>query len=83
MKTLLLCALAATAFTTVGCATPETSTEPTERVEREFTTGSNIPRKTKSPSAEGVQVYDREAMERLRDQLPQSPGPAGGPGGGR
>jgi hypothetical protein len=77
MKTLLLCALAATAFSTVGCATTDTGAESGERMEREYTTGSNIPRKHKAPGGEGVSVYDRESVERMRDQILQPP-PMGG-----
>ena len=73
MNKILLSALAAAAFA-AGCATTQSSTEPAaERVDREYTTGSNIPKKTKP--GEGVQVYDREALDRARSQMPQTPRP--------
>jgi len=72
-KTLLLSALAAAAIS-AGCATTESATEPAaERTEATYTTGSNIPKKTKS--GENVQVYDREALDRARQQMPQTPRP--------
>jgi hypothetical protein len=77
MKKILLCAAACLA---AGCASTQSSNEPAaQRVEREYTTGSNIPRKSKG--GDGVQVYDREAAERARDAMPQLPprGPGGGP----
>jgi hypothetical protein len=80
-RSLLFCALAATGLLG-GCASTETSTEPSvERVEREYTTGSNIPRKHKAGKADGVSTQDREAFERQRDATPVVP-PAGG-GAGR
>jgi hypothetical protein len=73
MKKILLCA-AAFGSIAAGCASTQSSNEPaTERVEREYATGSNIPKKTKSGTSEGVQVYDREAVERMRDQMPAPP----------
>ena len=79
MNKILPSALFAAAAIAAGCAATQSNTEPaTERVEREYTTGSNIPKKTK-PGAEGVQVYDREALERARNQMPQVP--RGGLGG--
>jgi hypothetical protein len=78
MKKILLCA--AFASIAAGCASTESNTEPAaERVEREYTTGSNIPKKTKG--GDGVQVYDREALERARNQMPQTvrPGMGGSP----
>jgi hypothetical protein len=68
MKKILLCA-AAFASIAAGCASTQSTTEPAaERVE--YTTGSNIPKKTKAGAKDGVQVYDREAAERMRDQMP-------------
>jgi hypothetical protein len=70
MKKILLCA-AAFGSIAAGCASTQSSNEPaTERVEREYATGSNIPKKSK-PS--DVQVYDREAIEKMRDQMPAPP----------
>jgi hypothetical protein len=55
-----------------GCAATQSNTEPVaEQVDRVYPTGSNIPKKTKS--GENVQVYDREALERARTQMPQAP----------
>jgi hypothetical protein len=65
MKTILLCAIA---FTTVGCAGSETGTDTGGYVEREYTTGSNIPRKNRV--GDGVQVLDKEALHRALDQAP-------------
>ena len=70
MKKILLCAMAFASIA-AGCASTQSSNEPaTERVEREYATGSNIPKKSK-PS--DVQVYDREAIEKMRDQMPAPP----------
>jgi hypothetical protein len=77
MKNVLLSVLAAGSIV-AGCATTETSTEPRAERVREYTTGSNIPRRSNAPQI-GVEVYDREAFERARDRMPQ--GLKGGPGG--
>ena len=72
MKTLLSCAVAAASIAS-GCATTESNTEPrADREVREYTTGSNIPKRT--PASE-VKVYDREELERARDRMPQAPRP--------
>jgi hypothetical protein len=76
MKKILLSVLAAGAIA-AGCATPESSTEPRDERVREFTTGSNIPKRT---PASQVKVYDREEFERARDKIPQ--GLKGSAGGG-
>jgi Ni/Co efflux regulator RcnB len=79
MKKILLCAVAFASIA-AGCASTQSSTEPaTERVEREYATGSNIPKKSKA-GADGVRVYDREALDRARNEMPQMP--RGGMGGG-
>lgn len=77
MKNIILLSAIAAASIATGCATTESSTEPTARVDKEYTTGSNIPKKAK----EGVSTYDREALERARDQIPmtQRPGLGGSP----
>jgi hypothetical protein len=79
MKKILLTALAAGSIA-AGCATTatESGTEPAaQRPVREFTTGSNIPKRT---PASQVKYYDREEFERARDKMPQ--GVKAGPGGG-
>ena len=73
MKKILLLSAVAAAAISAGCATTESTTEPAaERVNREYTTGSNIPKKK---TDENVQVYDREALDRARQQMPQTPRP--------
>jgi Ni/Co efflux regulator RcnB len=75
MKKILLCAVAFASIA-AGCASTQSTTEPaTERVEREYATGSNIPKKTKAGAADGVSVSDREALERARNQMPMTPRP--------
>jgi len=70
-KILLLSAIAAVSIA-AGCASTETTTEPAaERVDKEYTTGSNIPKKGKGDAS----AYDREALERARNQMPMSPRP--------
>ena len=61
MRTIVLAILAASLFS--GCATTERAIEPQQ--EKEFVTGSNIPRRDRSGS--GVAVYDREALEKAQN----------------
>jgi len=81
MKNLLMgiaatCALA-------GCATDQPTTAASDAaVQREYPTGSNIPRKRPADSTEGVSTYDKEALDRARQQMPQAPRPGLGAGGG-
>jgi hypothetical protein len=76
MSKFLFCALAA-ATLAAGCASTESSTEPSaERARGEYTTGSNIPRKSRGGAGDGVQTMDAEALERARNQMPASPGRA-------
>jgi hypothetical protein len=52
-----------------GCAAPETVATNTESPsEREYPTGSNLPRKNKSanPQADGIRVHSREDLERIQ-----------------
>ena len=49
-----------------GCATTDTRVEPQEQ--KEFVTGSNIPRRDRSGS--GVTVAGREALERVQNSGP-------------
>lgn len=75
MNKIFLCAVAAASIAT-GCASTQSNTEPaTERVEREYATGSNIPKKSKAGAKDGVSVSDREALERARNQMPMTPRP--------
>jgi hypothetical protein len=60
----ILAALAAS-FLAAGCAADaETRAEP--RAEREYQTGSNIPRKKGDTRGGGVTTVDREELERAR-----------------
>ena len=79
MKKLLLCAAAAAALG--GCAANQPIASTDEATVREYPTGSNIPRKSKAGSTDGVSTYDREALERARDQAAQQvrPGLGGTP----
>jgi uncharacterized protein YcfL len=72
MKKLLLTALAAS-FLTAGCASPEALTADESVADREYVTGSNIPRKKSSGTPSEVTVVDREEVERIRDTQPQQP----------
>jgi hypothetical protein len=71
MNKFLLC-VAAAASIAAGCASTETGDEPAaaERPAREYATGSNIPKRSKAEGADGVQVYDRESLERSRGAVP-------------
>jgi hypothetical protein len=67
--------------TLAGCAATQ-STEPGAFVEREYVTGSNIPKKNRaSEQASGVTAYDQEAAARaLEAALPSMrPKGSGGP----
>jgi hypothetical protein len=79
MKNLLMGIVAACAL--AGCATDQT-TAASEPMAREYPTGSNIPRKRPADSTEGVSTYDKEALERARQQMPQAPRPGLGNTGG-
>ena len=75
MQNLLLSTLAAS-FLTAGCVSTEAVTADESVSDREYVTGSNIPRKKNSGSPSGVTTMDREAAERARDmQIPQPPPP--------
>ena len=70
----LFAALAAAAIVSAGCAaSTQTSTEPAEQ--REYQTGSNIPKKVKPGAADGVEAHSREDIERVRDATAQQPRP--------
>jgi hypothetical protein len=79
MKNLLtLCALAA-ATLAAGCATPEPAASTEAVAQREYPTGSNIPRKRAPGDADGVSSYDKEALERARNEQYQTARPGLGP----
>lgn len=73
MKKLLLSAAVAAALS--GCASNQPVASAEEVNAREYPTGSNIPRRARAGATDGVQAYDREALERARDQMQQAPRP--------
>jgi len=72
--------LFAVATLATGCATVESNTVTEEKEEVVYQTGSNIPRKHRAGAAEGVSAYDREALEKARQQTVPTvrPGLGGG-----
>lgn len=72
MKKVLFCVFAATVLG--GCATADTAA-PTEREEAVYRTGSNIPTKQRAGDADGVRTYDKEALERARNETAPVPRP--------
>ena len=67
--------LAAAALALVaGCAANE-PVEVNERLDREYVTGSNIPKRVRPGEADGVSTYDKEALQRARDAAVQTPRP--------
>ena len=77
MKPVLAAALLAIV---AGCASNE-PVEVNERLEREYVTGSNIPKKSRPGEADGVSTYDKEALQRARDAAVQTPRPGLGNSG--
>jgi hypothetical protein len=75
MKKLLLTAIAAS-FLTAACVSTEGPVNESV-ADREYATGSNIPRKKHSPPPSGVTITDREEMERARDITIPPPPPRG------
>jgi hypothetical protein len=65
------------ALLAAGCATNE-PIEPNERINAEYVTGSNLPRKTRPGE---VTTYDKEAVQRARDAAVQTPRPGLGNSG--
>lgn len=66
MKNLLsICAIGLVA---AACAAPETVTTAESPSEREYPTGSNIPRKAsaRNAQAEGIRMHSREDFERMQ-----------------
>jgi len=64
-------AAAVLALVAAGCASNE-PVEPNERLDREYVTGSNLPKKTRPGE---VTVYDKETVQRARDAAVQTPRP--------
>jgi len=61
--------LAAACVWLAGCASTENVATTESPSEREYPTGSNIPRKNKTaanPTAEGIRVHSREDFERVQ-----------------
>jgi len=70
MKNLLLAAALAASSVACGCASTDTDSSNAPVAEREYQTGSNIPRRSANSA---VTTVDREAAERARDmQLPST-----------
>jgi hypothetical protein len=72
--------LAAAALLAGGCATGETNVAAESPSEREYPTGSNLPRKKNAaadaniPMGMGVRVHSREDLERIQNMGgPQNP----------
>jgi glucose dehydrogenase len=65
LKNLAIAALAAAAIAT-GCAMPDAHTSTEAASAREYPTGSNIPRKSRDRSADGVRTHSREDLERIQ-----------------
>ncbi|MBK7661052.1 MAG: hypothetical protein IPJ28_18950 [Betaproteobacteria bacterium] len=57
------------ALLAAGCASNE-PIEPNERLDREYVTGSNLPKKSRPGE---VTTYDKEAIQRARDAAVQAP----------
>ena len=72
MRSAHLAAAAIAAALAAGCAGPETITATESPSEREYPTGSNLPRKknatadSNSPSGMGVRAMSREEFERAQ-----------------
>lgn len=68
----LIFALAAAALLATGCATGDATVATESPSEREYPTGSNIPRKknaradTNTPMGLGVRVHSRDDLERMQ-----------------
>jgi len=59
--------LAAALLLAGACAAPDATTRAESPSEREYPTGSNIPRKNRDLKAEGVSVHTREDLERVQN----------------
>ncbi len=61
-----------------ACISTENMSPREPFVEREYPTGSNLPRRTNSSPSGDVSTMDRDAVERMRDaQIQQHPAPGG------
>jgi len=64
-----------------ACISTDNTSAKEPFVEREYPTGSNLPRRANSSPSGDVSTMDRDALERMRDaQIQQHPAPAA-PGG--
>lgn len=83
MKNLVLAAALAASLVTLGCATNDAVTSNDSVMDREYPTGSNLPRKTRTVSP-GTDTYNRDTLERAQqDQIRGvSPSPGAARGGG-
>jgi hypothetical protein len=67
-----------------SCAASDSVTSAESASEREYPTGSNIPRKSKAPAdanipmGQGVRVYSREDLERMQQSGSGAPSKADG-----
>ncbi len=76
MKQPVILSLVAAAAILAACATANDPSAATEQVsQREYPTGSNIPRKRAPGEADGVSTYDKEALERARAEQYQTARP--------
>jgi hypothetical protein len=73
----LVLSAAVLALLAAGCATNE-PIEPNERLNTEYVTGSNLPRKSRPGE---VTTYDKETVQRARDAAVQTPRPGLGNSG--
>ncbi|MBK8323130.1 MAG: hypothetical protein IPL06_10415 [Betaproteobacteria bacterium] len=73
----LVLSAAVLALLAAGCASNE-PVEPNERLDREYVTGSNLPKKSRPGE---VTTYDKEALQRARDAAVQTPRPGLGNSG--
>ena len=71
MKKALFCVFAATVLG--GCATADTAAPTADREEAVYRTGSNIPTRQRAGDADGVRTYDKEALERARNETAPVP----------
>ena len=74
MRFIILASLAAALL--IGCATTDGGIEPKQ--EKEFVTGSNIPRKDRSDS--GVVVLSKDALEKVQNSAVGGTPQRGSPG---
>jgi hypothetical protein len=80
MKAILILSALAAATLLPGCATNEPAAATESVAQREYPTGSNIPRKRAPGDADGVSTYSKEALERARNEQYQTARPGLGNG---